>query len=87
MHCATNWRQRNERHCSTVPALTELTVYGRHKTSKQVTIIQCDKYYDTGRYTEGAIKTKRQASKEVSLEITLRLSVQGYAIIGLVSLN
>ena len=52
-----------------------------------MTLIQCDKYYDIGRYTEGAIKTKRQASKEASLEITLRLSVQGHAIVGLGSLN
>lgn len=52
-----------------------------------MTVTQCDQYYDTGSYTEGAIKTKRQASKEVSLEITLRLSVQGHAFIGLGSLN
>ena len=52
-----------------------------------MTIIQCGKYYDTGRYTEGAIKTKRQASKEAFLEIILRLSVQGHASVGLGSLN
>lgn len=50
--------------------------------SKQMTVIQCDKCYDRGRNTEGAIRTKRW-DFQGGFPGNNSLSVSGYAIIAL----